>query len=429
MKKRTQRIVSCLLALAMTASTTCLAAATDETTLEPVYAQSGLMHHSYDNGAGINAINDATDLGFSEDAQVNYNYQLTYYKTDPADVGVHLNFDIISQGNDLSLTFSGDVKRIELSDDLVILRGPLYTTEEIDGTEYEISAGFTKVESRDEINIGLVFSTNDNKYQDLYSFGPQVLSDDEYNMWKDSVEVEPNDTGKSPLRAPEEAEWEYYDYATGEMDVSEAVTTASGIGSYLYTFVDEKHDRILAGVETASYKLSEDHFTSGGYLAAGLYYMRVSFERVGAKGNIEGFEELGLPNSSGTSASLKAIFAPVSSLLGTLPAPYNIMATAFMAMLNSGGSSAFPTVTFSGKNGATSRAWVALNNMNAVHEINFDDAMCPIPLSVDNSGSASGYSYWTVTLEAEYEVDLTYAAFYIPVEDAVVEEVPVYFER
>lgn len=431
MKKKTQKIVSLLLALAMTASTTCLAAATDETTLEPVYAQSGLMHHSYDNGADINAINNTTNLGFSEDAQVNYDYQLTYYETDPGDVGVQLNVDIISQGNDLSLSFRGDVKRIEVSDDLVILRGPLYTTEEINGTEYEISAGFTKVESRDEINVGLVFSTEDNKRQDLYSIGPQVISDDEYNMWRDSVKVKPNDTGKSPLRAPEEAEWEFYDSDDGDMDVSSAETTASGIGGYLYTFVDEDNDRLMAGVQTASYKLSEDHFTSGGYLAAGLYFLKVSFNRVGAKGNIIGFDDLDLDFASGSSMSLAPIFSPFSVLAGAVSGgagAYGVMISAALALISAGEISASPRVTFDGADAGSSRAWIALNNMSAVHEVNFDDSILPIPLSVDNSGSRPGYSYWTITLEMEYEVDLTYGAFYIPVDDIVIEEVPVYFE-
>jgi hypothetical protein len=428
MKKKAQKIVSLLLALAMTASTTCLAAATDETTLEPVYAQSGLMHHSYDNGAGINTISEATNLGFSEDARVNYDYQLTYYKTDPVNVGVQLNFDIISQGNDLSLTFNGDVERIEVSDELVVLRGPLYTTEEINGIEYEISAGFSKVESRDEISVGLVFSTNDNEIQDLYSFGTPVLSEAEYNTWKNAAISEPENATGSPQRAAEYGDFEYVDSDNGIMDVSEAVTTASGTGSYLYGFVDEENDRILAGVETTCYKLSEDSFTSGGYLAAGLYYMKVSFERSGAKGNILGFDYVNLPGSSGSSSSLNSLFVAFSALSNFLPSPYGTMASAFFTALSAGEYSASPRVTYSGANGSSTRSvWVALDRMNAVHEVNFDDQMCPIAISLGNSGSSAGNSNWTITLEAEYEVDLTYAAFYIPVSDAEV-SIPVYFE-
>lgn len=61
------------------------------------------MHHSYDNGAGINAVADVACSCLFAGSLVNYYYQLTYYEMDPVDVGVQLNFDIISQGMTCSL--------------------------------------------------------------------------------------------------------------------------------------------------------------------------------------------------------------------------------------------------------------------------------------------------------------------------------------
>ena len=434
MKTRTKRKVAFLLATIMLISTTCFATDNQETILASVQAESGLMHHAYNTGAvgtmRSTASNDAY-ISFSEDAEVIYDYQLTYYSEDPSKVGVLLDFNICSQDNAISLTLSGDVRRIAVSDELVILRGPLYTTERIGGIDYEISAGFTKVESRDEISVGLVFTSRDNGFQELYSFGETVLTDEEYDTWRNSVPlnigtVASNGNVAIPASMSTDEHFTYVGRDTGTMNVSGVPTSASGTGSTLYVFKDEEHDRIMAGVETTCYKLTEDKFTSGGYLAAGLYYMKVSFDRVGAKGNILGFDKISLP-ASGNQKSLNGLFGAFASLAGAIPSPYGTLAAAFFSALSDGDFSANPTVTFSGNTGTeTQNAFVSLSGMNAVNQVNFDDKMCPIVLSLTNSGSSAGNSSWTVTLEAEYEVDLTYAAFYIPVSEAEV-GVSVYF--
>lgn len=435
MKKRMKKALSFLLAAVMIMSTTCFATSPEEITLAPIYSQSGLMHHTY-NTDGVDASgipNSNTYLNFSEDAEAVYDYQLTYYSEDPTKVSVVLNSTILSQEIEIYLTFSGDVQRIEISEDLVILRGPLYTTEEINGISYEISAGFTKVESRSEISIGLVFTSSDNKFQTLYSFGTPVLTGAEYFAWKNyaslnTAEIDSIKDGQFPVSTSASGNFSYVDKDTGRFDVSGIPTTASGTGITLYVFKDEVDHRIMAGVETACDKLSEDKFTSGGYLAAGLYYMRVDFTRVGSRGNIGGFDSVSLP-PNGKPRSLSALFGSFSGLSAALPVPYSILASAFFAALSSSEISANPQVTYSGKNGTeTSNAWVALSGMNAVYQVNFDDKMCPIVLSVSDSRTYAGNTNWTVTLEAEYEVDLTYAAFYIPVSTTEV-DVSVYFDR
>lgn len=434
MKKRIHKSLSFLLATVMIMSTTCLATSPEEITLEPVYSHSRLIHHTYDASAAdvLGTSNPNTYLNFSGNAEVVYDYQLTYYSEDPTRVGVVLHSTISSQGTPICLTFSGDVQRIEISEDLVILRGPLYTTEEINGIRYEISAGFTKVESRGEISIGLVFTSSDNKFQTLYSFGTPVLTDVEYFAWKNhaslnTAAIDSINNVQSPMRTSENENFSYVGKDTGTLDVSGIPTSASGTGITLHILKDEVDNRIMAGVETACHKLSEDKFTSGGYLAAGLYYMRVEFIRVGTRGNILGFDSVALP-TSGETKSLNALFGAFSGLSAALPSPYSILASAFFAALSSSEISGNPIVSYSGNSGtATKNAWVALSGMNAVSQVNFDDKMCPIVLSVGDSRTTAGNTNWTVTLDAEYEVDLTYAAFYIPVSTAEV-DVSVYFE-
>lgn len=439
MKKRIKRVVAFLLATIMITSATCFATDIQETKLPPVCGQSGLMYHAYDNGAMATSqsMPDAnTYLSFSEDAEVVYDYQLTYYNEDLTRVGVLLSFDISSQDDVISLTLNGNVQRIVVSEDLVILRGPLYTTERINGINYEISAGFTKVESRDAISVGLVFTSSDNNFQKLYSFGTPVLTDAEYATWRNCAssnivlsgnDINDDEVVQFPMSTSTSGNFAYVKKDTGSLNVSGISTTASGTGSTLYALVDEENDRIMAGVETACYQLTQDKFPSGGYLAAGLYYMKVDFTRNGAKGNILGFDYVSLP-TSGKSISLSTMFTGAASVVSLIsPSKYAALVSAFLSALSTGSVAANPTVTYSKKDGSETRnAWVALSGMNAVNRVNFDNKMCPIVLSLANSGSSAGSSSWTVTLEMEYEVDLTYAAFYIPVTDAAV-DVPVYF--
>lgn len=73
--KKIKRAVAFLLATMMITSATCFAKDNQETKMPSVCAQSGLMHHAYDNGGTVTpqSLSDTnTYLSFSEDSDVIY---------------------------------------------------------------------------------------------------------------------------------------------------------------------------------------------------------------------------------------------------------------------------------------------------------------------------------------------------------------------
>lgn len=426
MKKQPTKFMALLLAVMMTMSTTCFASESNQVTMKQVHSESGLRHHSYGSSEQTATVSSQSSNDYfllAEDSSVSYDYQLTYYTDDPDRVGVSLDVIISdSSANSIDLSFEGDVQRKVVNADLVLLKGPLYTTVQIGGEEYDVSAGFTKVEDRDGINVGLVFTSADEQYQALYSFGPVVLTDSDYvalrNAVTNNVLLEPmvETSENASIQASANDYYDFYDDADGNLIISNIPTTASGTGSTLTVYENTYHKRFMAGVNTALYQLTANDFTSGEFVASGLYSMTVRLQRYGQAGEIDGLESINVTNTpSGSRAVMSTVFSLASSLLALVPNPYAAGASAIAGLLSNIDED--PRIYYED---FTNDAYVTLSGFDTYEQVNFDNAMLPIVFDLGSDATETVTFRGTMFLEMEYSVDLLYAAFYIPVTDVTI---------
>jgi len=142
----------------------------------PVSGRSAITTHS---GAG-----SEHPLDFPDGTPVQYTCSLRVHEEDPTEADVELSFVIGEGDSAYSFSVSGDVYRLEIDKNTVLLRGgPLEGNFFLGEDEYRLLAGFTKLEGQDDINVGLTIFAEDGSFGKLCSFGSFVMTEELHTAW------------------------------------------------------------------------------------------------------------------------------------------------------------------------------------------------------------------------------------------------------
>ena len=183
-----------------------------------------------------------------------------------------MNFTIGEGNAAYNFSANGDVQRMELNDNMVMLRGPLYGTIMLDNDEYLFSAGFTKMEESDDINIGLVITSSDFTYQKMYSFGTFVMTDSIHNAWLEFKSQTEKTTINNPqMQSPQAAnvsgDYTYVGTDYGEIGPAPE-TSLTGDGVRIDAFVENEDKKVMLTLSSYCDRFDSSSFINGTFVSA-----------------------------------------------------------------------------------------------------------------------------------------------------------------
>ncbi len=351
---------------------------------------------------------DSGRMAFDRGGTVDYTYRLTYYEDDAARVGVELAFTVRTPSGEYALSAAGDVERTVLNDRFTLLKGPLWGSGAIDGTDYTYSAGFAKLEQSDAISVGLTLTSGEPGGTQLYRFGTPVVT----GAVRDAVSAyQARQAEPPPESDAADAEFEFYDAAEGDL-LPAMPSAAEGVGCTLTGFRDDENARVMLTLQSNCGGFAPWDFPSGEWIGAYVHSFTIGLERTSDRGFIAGIEEIGLPGSGSTGAPYTKL-GSAEEQLALLPAPYHAAAATAGAVLAAEASPATVEIAKS----MTHHRWVTAT-MDEAGTLNLDAAPIPVVFqlgsSVETPVTFVGNAYGQIT----YAIDLWSAGFYIPTEVA-----------
>lgn len=346
-----------------------------QTVMPVVEAESPLVSHEV-----LSELQDTQDYSkmggvpFDESSVVDYSYQLTYYQDTPELVGVALAFSVMSEEEIYTFDLSGDVSKVKAENDN-LLTGSLYKNFVIDGITYNFAVGFRKLESSDEISVGLVMTPLGEQYQNFYSFGKLTLTQEIYDEFQAIVATDSVNATTQSLFIASEVDDEdglYFEYV-GENSgylISTAPLKDTMIGRTGSTMKVYKEDAVgrfmvLVNSQCASFTSSSFKNESNQLLGAYVNAFKVGLIKTSPEGRISGFEDIPMIEYSDKTKILR------------------------------GGS----------------HSYIHIKNLGTQAELNLDEGM-PIVFQITR-GLDTGLFEGKVYVEMTYLIETEYAAFYV----------------
>lgn len=314
-------------------------------------------------------------IHFDASAVVDYSYQLTYYEDNPELVGVDLEFSVIAEDETNTFNMSGDVSRIEAENDgIVLITGSIYKNFVIDGVSYNFAVGFRKLESSDEISIGLVITPLKGQYQNFYSFGSLAITEEIYDVFQ-NTEVAESSNSTSKLSAVTDCDEQYVEFigeSSGYLISSEPLKDSmTGLeGSSIEVFKYERETRFIVLVSSKCAQFTSDSLNNESNQLLGAYVnaFNVGLIKTNPEGRISGFDNT-----------------------PTIASEYPDETT----MLYGG-----------------SHCYIHVENLGSRAELNVDDMPIPVIFQVAR-GLDTGLFEGTVYADMTYLIETTAASFYV----------------
>lgn len=224
---------------------------------------------------------------------VRYNYNMGVTEENGTYVKVDYSIDFGDQT--LDFTVDGYVQSIPFGEDDIFYEGKLVGDKTINGIDYTIVAGIQKLESSDNIRIGIVMdSSYDTDESVIMVFGDKVLSRTDMSMYM-SENVSANlsgryiDNGVTDVISPMN-EYDDYDlYCSKNLSIDEQDVSTNSAGTMYYYFAPDSLRGILA-LRSACGRIA-GLLTNDEYIAiADVYNAYFEIDTVRGNGYIAGFE-------------------------------------------------------------------------------------------------------------------------------------------
>lgn len=370
------------------------------------------------NEAQVSKIIDGSEGTLTEESMtVDYSFEIEE-TNDERWPNVIMDIVIGINGKNYDFIAAGEVERLELTDNIKYLQGPLRGTVKIKGKEMDVIVGFQNVEGSEEVSLGLTIQASGESKSDIAFIrtGKKVKDETINNAidkYKDErkeklVENEVDEPTTKEVSTSSSFSYEGSDYA---YILNNGLNTETGSGTYMRAYEDEVGNRVKTDFKTFSFRFDDSDFPSvpnGQFIDASIHEFRMGLKRTSGDSvsYIANIEEIDFGSYENKTSSLFYVFLDV------------------LAYFN------YPTWTidavFGDAEGKVTRGNYANHQyinvkVSAFDKVDFDTDinMTTIFQLQDSNTNYSGSSSYNSYTDLTYVIDCLSCAFYVDCEQAI----------
>lgn len=260
----------------------------------------------------------------TEIEKINYSYELTESEDNEGVADVTLNIVMVIGNNEYPITVSGSVEAYELSSGCILWEGPIRGNTTINGVEYNVIAGFSKMDDASDIQVSLTLQGADEESSlepIVLCFGEELITSEVYaEIAENMEEVETQNEEERASTMSSRATTSSVSYVAYDYSTFNSGYNISGYAQRTNAYFDSGRNCFIVAIKSYTNNINK-YFSSTGaaYTTVHSFTTRLKFNDTGTSSYswIGGVDTSGLPDdyNTGETILLRPLFEDAMSCL------------------------------------------------------------------------------------------------------------------